>query len=295
MWTEEQTNLLITHYPNYGAKYCSSLLGYTQKQICNRLHYLRDKGIKLLLTKQARSLVADRVSRPKPPHLCNINPDIFTNPCTKELVYLLGYLWADGYINKNIDKNKKKRYIVSLQIQHEDFLSIENIIDITGKWNKWKRKESNNNGVYRKAQQTVITSNKIIHNFLLKYNYGYKYKNPTILSIIPNNQHYYWFRGYFVGDGCFYCGKSSKQISISSCYQQDWSFMKDLCKQLSIKYSIQRLKRNATSASSSFRITNKIGIITFGNYIYKNYDNIGLKRKYNKFQKILSLSEMSTY
>jgi hypothetical protein len=283
MWTDEQTKFLISNYPNYGTKYCSDALGYSTNQIVNKVNNLSGKGVNLIMTKKGRSFAADKTPRPKPANHCNINPNIFIYPNTKEAIYILGLLWADGYVYKNKNPEKKKKYRISLELQFDDFVAIENILDATGKWNKWLRKSSK----LHKTQGLAVTFNKAIHDFLSSYDYGLKHHSPSILSIIPNNMKHYWFRGYFDGDGCFYYKNCTKQMSINSCYEQDWAFMENLCNTLSIsKYSIQRLIRKNTNACSTFRITNRDGIKKFGHYIYQNYDKLGFGRKYEKFKHI---------
>jgi hypothetical protein len=114
-----------------------------------------------------------------------------------------------------------------------------------------------------------------------------------ILSLIPYNLKSYFYLGVVDGDGCFYYKNNDKnvvrQFSISSTYEQDWSYVEDIFRLLNIKYSIQRTLRK-NSKYSQIRITNKIDIYNFGNFIYENIniDNIGLDRKYNKFKLIVS-------
>ena len=52
------------------------------------------------------------------------------------------------------------------------------------------------------------------------------------------------------------------------------------------KYSIKR-QLTKRGNYSQFKITNKSDILKLGNYIYQNYDNIGLERKFNKYQDII--------
>jgi len=105
-----------------------------------------------------------------------------------------------------------------------------------------------------------------------------------------NKLKHYWFRGLIDGDGCFYyykpkLGSTLRQFALASTYEQDWGYFESLCDELQINYKIKRNK-NLKSSSSYLRITNKDGIIKLGEYIYKNYDNIGLDRKYKKFKTI---------
>jgi intein/homing endonuclease len=102
----------------------------------------------------------------------------------------------------------------------------------------------------------------------------------------------YFFRGYFDGDGSIYKYEKYYQVglNITSTYEQDWGFIVDLFNELNIKPKIKRTKYknkdNKTYNMSRVIIYNKIDIIKFCEYIYQNYDFMGLKRKYEIYEKI---------
>ena len=139
----------------------------------------------------------------------------------------------------------------------------------------------------------IHTSNKLLVNFLIKNNYGpHNIKSADrILKNIPSHLYKYWYRGLIDGDGCWYINEKNYnyQFSLAGSYKQDWSYFEHLLNKLKIKYSVQRRIQN-NNKSSCIRITNKHGIIKLGNFIYNNYkiDNIGLKRKYDKYKLIKS-------
>ncbi len=161
-----------------------------------------------------------------------------------------------------------------------------------GKWNISYKKFTNG----WQPTTKLMTNNKRIYNFLKKHDYHLKsYMSPDkILSKIPKELKYYFYRGLIDGDGCFYINIKNKlyQFSITSSYEQDWGFMINLCNELDIKYNIKLIDRinkrtGKENKSSQFRITNKKGIKKIGEYIYQDYDNIGLKRKYDKYLNII--------
>ena len=105
---------------------------------------------------------------------------------------------------------------------------------------------------------------------------------------------HYFFLGLIDGDGCFYINKKqyTYQFILSSTYDQDWSYMINLCEKLNIsKYRIDH-KKNKNNQSSSFRICRKNDIKILGYYIYQNFflDQIGLKRKNEKFNEIIGIT-----
>lgn len=213
----------------------------------------------------------------------NINPNLFINPNTKEVCYFLGFLWADGYLGKGITSQHGKNYRITLGIIKPDFQNIEPILDKIGKWNKFFRQQPN-----RQPQGEFITSNMAIHKFLIENNYGNKNMGPKILDIIPTNLLKYWYRGYLDGDGNIYCTYNKYlviQVSFSAPYEQNWTFMEKLINRLHInKFGIQRLVRLNGNSHSTFRVTNLIDSKKLLDFIYQDFDNIGLIRKYNKYQ-----------
>jgi hypothetical protein len=191
-------------------------------------------------------------------------------------IYILGYLWADGHINK---KN-----IVTLGLKESDSITlVDNFVNLGQNWKFIKNKNN------------LVCSNSTVElgRLLNKYDFDIKSKTqPTkILNELNDNNIRYFLLGLSDGDGCFYCYKKggTYQYIINSCYEQDWSYIENIYKSLDIKYSIQRLiRKNRDGKHSCIRITNKKDVIKWGEYLYKNYEvnKIGLKRKYDKFLEI---------
>lgn len=278
-WTKTDDEWLINNYGKLTPNECAIKLGLRKSQLQNRIYKL---GLKLpkKIRNKLRSKAADN---------CNINPNLFNNLNSPEIIYLLGLMWADGFLNKS--KNGYNHQLGFTMVE-EDLIIIKPIIDSIGKWNYHKRKQTNKNW---KPSINVITNNKRIYEFLINHNYNEKSQISAdkILSKIPDYLKHYWFRGLIDGDGCFYyykpkSGSVLRQFALASTYNQDWSYFEKLCNELKIFYKIKKNK-NYKSSSSYVRITNKNGIKKLGEYIYQNYniDNIGLKRKYDKYNLII--------
>lgn len=216
-----------------------------------------------------------------------LNARPFLKPITAEVVYLLGFLYADGYIYEN---TKAKSVTIRLEIKKEDYEDIKDIINKTGYWPAYNRKRKG-----RKEQTTIATSNRYLYNFLLKYNYKDRKNSKNILKLIPKNLKYLWYRGYLDGDGCIYFNKtnSCSQLVFASNYDQNWDFIKNLMDELKInKYFIQRVIKNNGNRHSIIRSTNRQSILTLLHYIYQDKINIGLKRKYSKYTKIKEYNKL---
>lgn len=204
-----------------------------------------------------------------------IEPNQFKDIRSKEVSYILGFLWADGYLYADS---------IRMEIVSDDFTEIEPIFDCVGKWSKAHR---NRKGL--RPSSTFIAEQKPLYNILKSYGFETKSTDaPTILlDNIPEELKHYWWRGYFDGDGCFYCNKNKtlRQMVISSSYQQDWTHVINLSNKLEIEnLKIKRIKHTKGHKSSRIRVCNIDGIKKFGNYIYgEKYDYMGLSRKRDKF------------
>lgn len=280
IWSEEDEIWLKANYFRLGPDKCANFLGLRKNQITARTHKLN-----LKLPKEFKNLLQSIK-----PEKCNINPDLFYKIEKKEISYLLGLIWADGFLNPS---KSGYNHNLGFTMVKEDIDEIKPVLDSIGKWNYYKRKQLVDTW---KPSINVITNNKRIYKFLIENDYDKKsyVSADKILSKIPDKLKHYWFRGLIDGDGCFYYYKPKKgsilrQFTLTSTYEQDWSYFEILCVNLGVKYSIKRVKKSKTSYSI-IRITNKEGITKLGEYIYKNFneDNIGLNRKNEKLKQIIS-------
>ena len=279
-WSKYEINFLKENYPKYGIEYCMNKFKFDRKRVQQKACKLQLK----LLPETKSMLMSKDGSK------CNINPDLFYNITDKEVSYLLGLIWSDGFLYKSKDGNN---HHLGFTMVKEDIDSMLSVLDTIGRWNYYERKQTNKNW---KPSINVLTNNKRIFNFLLESDYGKKshISADKILSKIPENLKHYFFLGLIDGDGCFYHykpknGSTLRQFSVASTFEQDWGYFEYLCNELDIKYSIQRNK-NGKSSSSYIRVTNKGGIKRLGEFIYQDYNdnNIGLDRKYNKFKLIVN-------
>lgn len=214
--------------------------------------------------------------------ILNVDPSQFIKVTTPEAAYILGFLWADGYLGSN--------YSINSEIVADDAIVIEKIFLSTGKWGIYHRTRKN----YRPQIKFNCTS-KILHTYLNELGFNNKNKCPNkLLKTIPKRLKHYWFRGYFDGDGCwyFYPKDYLRQCVISSKYNQNWKFMIELMQELKIqKYHINQIKsinkKGIQNKHSRIRLCNLDAIKKFGDYIYSG-DQFGLERKLDKFNDIIS-------
>jgi len=284
IFTPEQDEMLKQLYPVMGTDVVV-FLPFTRKHISTRAY-----GLGLRVCKESKSKkAAIFASRPRP-DLCGVDSNLFTNIHSPEIAYLLGMIWADGYVDK-------KSFRIMLSISENDANQIESVVSRTGKWSirTWQPPGK------RKPQKSFTISNKVIHHFLSENDYQSKSVSSAckILNCIPEQlQHYFW-RGYFDGDGCISNrlrhGGHSSQMSLSGSFNQDWTFVSKLFATLNIEMKIQ--KQEAKHRYSRVVVYNMNDINTFFEYIYpeKKYDGIGLERKYGKWIEMLHNSSQSRY
>lgn len=199
---------------------------------------------------------------------------------TDEEIYLLGFLWADGYLNGNGAKRN-----LQCDIIYDDFIDLEKIFDKVGKWGRHIRKSSIKKGVSRKARMLLTISDvKLIKKFISLDFDKKAYISPNkMLKIIPKRKHYLFYRGYSDGDGCFYITDKAKHFFIGSTYNQDWSHIEKLFSIIKIKhYKIQKKISKVGHKHSIIRISSLDAIVKIAKYLYKDRIDLGLKRKFNK-------------
>ncbi len=264
-------DILKTNYEKKGGAYCACLLGRSITSVhmkSNKLNLKTNKSVGRIGKK--RGVYMREVKE--------VEANKLIVPITKEACYVLGFLWADGWITKS----EKHEHITGCQIVSDDYAVIKNTIFKVFNWKIYYR-----NRPGKKPSTMFRTNNSALFLFLKTHDYDKKsWTAPSlILSQIPEKLRCFWWRGYFDGDGCFYNGKV-KQATISGAYSQDWKCAQELCLSLGCSFSVSQ-QSSIKGSSSRFRLTNIDAIKKFGRYIYSRSTEIGLVRKLEKFQKMV--------
>lgn len=189
--------------------------------------------------------------------------DIFT----EESVYWLGFLWADGYV----EKTKKNNTIDLELIDKEHIIKFQKFLNIE----KFTERQRNNSITYR-----VYCSSKKIVNKL--YDLGFNIKDKrTSIPTVPEEYLLSFIRGYFDGDGHIRI-KNNKLEGIDISGRKE--FMLNIYNKFKYFSRIERYSAN------SLRIYTNLNMgIRFLKDIYTNA-TIYLKRKYDCALSYLSKS-----
>lgn len=261
-YTKEEKDWLIENYGLMGSHYCAKYLNRPLSSIRQTANTL---GCKVSIKKRnelhSKTLITKFES--------GVKSEIFKKIEKSEAAYVLGLLWADGWITN------KNSYSVNIKLISEDFNEIKWIFYKLGKW-----KEYNYNPKQRKATTQLRVSGKEITDYLVSLGYSEKEKSAQkVIETIPINLRHYWWRGFFDGDGYLSVSKC-KRMGFSGPINQDWSFVP---KNFKITKYIHPIKGHKSSKAMLY---NKEDILNFANYIYNNAknDRIYLPRKYKKFQ-----------
>lgn len=274
------TEFIQKNYSKLGLKQCSELLNISK----GKISYIVEK-FNLKLTKKEKSKILME-TRAKKSSDYNVPLSKFTTELNEISTYVLGLLWADGYIAKNTP-NTKQRYDINIECIDDDMTFFRIMLDKTGVWNFHSRQRND----WRQITKAT-TCNKELLTYLIKNEYHEKsLKSPTkIISKIPTHLIRYFILGVIDGDGCFYFNQKHflRQFTIAGSLNQDWSSFEAIFNELGIIYKINRRPNNKTG-SSDIRILNKTNIKKLGEYIYPTFekDKIGLPRKYKKYLEII--------
>lgn len=261
-WSVKDFDFLKENYSTKGTRYCANYLNRSVKSVVARANQLG-----LVLTGDFHFGKLRDFSE-----IFNLN-----NP---KVVYLLGLIWADGYVGKTIVVS-----IISDDMdQILDRLDIHNLlIGCSVQYRKPQRQNW-------KPQTTLTFGNSEIISFLKENGYTKgRHNEPKILELIPKHLQHYWFRGLLDGDGSYVVAKNGKCcISLTGDSNSTYKYMQDLCAELDIIMPCScRINKNGSKYT---RVTTKnlYDAQLFCNYIYPEWDGLGLDRKYFKAQKIVS-------
>lgn len=270
-YSPHEIDIVREHYPWKGAKVCAFILNCSVGKISKIV-----QSIGLRRTVEQDNFVRSQ-SHERPDNKQRVPFAQFLKIEKPEVAYLLGYMWADGYVRFTA----RKVYMFAMLILERDYLVIKKSLDTLGNWRTYRSINCAGNPAI-----SIQTSNIPLVKWLLDMDYGEKsFVAPSkIVNHIPIALRHYFWRGYFDGDGHFRIGGGLYHFSFTADYTYDWTAHSAFLDSLDIDYKISQrtMKRGR---KSDIVCSNMAGTYAFGKYIYTNRetDGIGLDRKYNKW------------
>lgn len=259
-YTEQDINWLRENYPTKGPKYCADHFNLSKENtaVCLAKRF----GIKSLGTSK---------------YGFEFNEDL-TDPY---LIYLLGYIWADGSFQKC-----KRSARFKFEININDGVVVGKYFEKIAPTNVFKQRICH---YKKKSLPTLVveTRNREFCAMLEKFDFEQKsFCEPTKLlnELSEEMKHYFW-RGFFDGDGCIHVSSTQlnrRFILFAGQRTYEWTCLKNLLDGLKIhyKHSITECKLGARSTITFWRF---LDAEIFFKYLYPIGLDMGLDRKFDKF------------
>lgn len=225
------------------------------------------------------------IKKPHPPKIYSVKEDIFQNIDTEEKAWMLGFIYADGYI----DSSKTK---LKFTLAEKDKDVLEKIKSILRSNSPIKRKEGRQikgTDYFGSSTVTLMISNAQICQDLEKHGAFYKKSLKLQFPLFLKDELIrHFIRGYFDGDGSITFGRHDfPKISIAS-NKEFLEGIHDILLKENITSNIYASNR---SKVNSLEINAKSSVEKFLNYIYKD-SNIFMERKYQRYKYFFETGKM---
>lgn len=279
-YSPEEDAYIVAHYATLGPRYCGR---YLQRKPESIYHRSKTLGLPRVTLNVRHRLAGAAIARRDPSQEIPVLVETFSHVRTPEAAYILGLLWADGYIHP------EKVVLSCLRMDALDYMTT---FAATGTWRSHDYQKSRY-GIPMQPSRVIQLGHTALATYLRTKGYASKSHESAcaILATIPAHFQSYWFRGLFDGDG--YIKNDTSTIKITSSYEQDWTYLIALCVKLEIVYRIRQdryvNRHGKINSRSVLSINNASGVKTFCDYIYRgrDQDGIGLKRKYIKWLELV--------
>lgn len=200
----------------------------------------------------------------------NINHDYFKIIDTEDKAYLLGFILADGCIQKKYGVNT-----ISFHNSIEDISAIELFKNKVAFGNKlcFRKNNGKKDTVSIKGSSSIIIEDLSKFNILPNKTYDFNFEFP--FEKIPNNLLRHFIRGFFDGDGTF---TQNRFEFITTSLKFANQIINIICLQLDVDYRIRERKTKNVIEYMFYFKSKKISEKSI--YIKKLYDWLYKDSKY---------------
>lgn len=251
-WTETELSILCEEYPTLGPIHCATRL---------------DKTISAIATKATRLGLKSAARYARHIHMERLKSPAFA--------YILGYLWADGCVNK---KGHQTR-LGPLSL-HDAKILIP-ILEQTGDWKAFERVI---NGI---TYMGFFVNDRWFCDVLKETGYATKSHRPfdLICKRLGSDLVPYFVHGFFDGDGSMvWFSNGRRAASFAGRHDYDWTYLRSLLNEAGIavnKPAISYVKRRASS--SALTIQPRADLLRFYR-LFVRHEGVGLPRKKTRFE-----------
>ena len=262
-WTDDEINFIKDYYMEMKTSDMSKIINRTMSAI---------------------ELKASRMGLKKYPYTCDYH--YFDDIDTEEKAYWLGFLTADGWINKS---KKTNAGVTGVELQYRDIghlkkfnKSISGNYQITDRWrtcslSKYKDKK-NHMCCIRIFSSTMYNS---LNKIGFSNNKSYDFHIPNL----PCNLIKHYIRGYFDGDGCFTFTNKTFHINFITASKMLHDDLSNILSSENFNFIKNDYINNFGTTIYKIDIYRKHDKLKFLDWVYQDA-NIYLDRKYKKYLKV---------
>lgn len=217
------------------------------------------------------------IKKPHPPKIYSVKEDIFQNIDTEEKAWVLGFIYADGYI----DSSKTKLKFTLAEKDKDVLEKIKSILRSNSPIRRKEGRQIKGTDYFGSSTVTLMISNAQVCQDLEKHGAFYKKSLKLQFPLFLKDELIkHFIRGYFDGDGSITFGRHDfPKISIAS-NKEFLEGIHDILLKENITSNIYASNR---SKVNSLEINAKSSVEKFLNYIYKD-SNIFMERKYQRYK-----------
>lgn len=245
--------------------------GHSLRYIANKFNVSRAPVERIL--KNAN--VSFRKSGGKP--IYNINQDFFSVIDNEDKAYVLGFLYADGYV-----VNTKRKHEIKLFLTEKDKEILERIKQVLCFDKPIYYKPPSKSSYSTKGQYGLhIVNKKMVHDLL-----SVGWENRDSFPNIPQDLQHHFIRGLFDGDGCISFSNKNNRFDCEFYIMGTPQILEDIKEILEKEDIVMSDAKHVKGGIYKIRISGRNNIKKVYSYLYRDA-TIYLKRKYNKFLAVL--------